>query len=103
MLEATKTALRIKTDAYDDEIMDLIRAGMRDLQIAGVVVGEDPESCAEDVNLISCDSLVRRAVITYVRMNFGSPEDYERLRESYDTQKVQLMHASSTTRYEAEV
>ena len=38
-----------------------------------------------------------RAVITYVRMMFGSPDDYERLREAYDTQKGQMQVASGYT------
>ena len=42
-----------------------------------------------------------RAIFTYVRMHFGSPDDYDRVKESYDTQKVTLMHASGYTDYES--
>ena len=36
------------------------------------------------------DPLISRAITTYVVMNFGSPDDYDRLKESYDEQKGQL-------------
>jgi hypothetical protein len=41
-----------------------------------------------------------RAIITYARMHFGSPDDFERLKDAYNTQKVQLMHAGAYTDYE---
>ena len=40
MLEKVKTALRIKTNAYDDELTDLIASAQLDLGVAGVVDGE---------------------------------------------------------------
>ena len=82
-----KTALRIKTDAFDEEIDSLIRAALLDLNIAGVV----PEEL---------DELVRRAICTYCKMNFGLPEDYDRLKLSYDEQKAQMSNATSYTNWE---
>ena len=41
------------------------------------------------------DGLVITAILTYVRMMFGSPADFDRLKESYETQKAQLMHGFS--------
>lgn len=84
MLSEIKTALRLTTDAYDAELMGLQQAAVMDLQIAGVLTN-------------SMDALIRRAVITYCRMNFGSPEDYDRLKRSYDEQKAQLMMATGYT------
>lgn len=84
MLSEIKTALRLTTDAYDAELMGLQEAAVMDLQIAGVLTN-------------SMDALIRRAVITYCRMNFGSPEDYDRLKRSYDEQKAQLMMATGYT------
>ncbi len=87
MLEAAKLALRISTDAYDEEIESLLGAAEQDLRVAGVTrVDRD-------------DDLVKRALITYVRANFGSPDDYERLRDSYELQKSVLMHAADYTEY----
>lgn len=82
MLEKVKTALRITTDAFDGEIEDLIAAACADLGIVGV------EAVAT-----TADALLIRAVITYCRANFGSPDDYERLKRSYDEQKAQLITA----------
>ena len=85
MLEAVKLALRITTDAYDEEICGYIQAGLADMGIAGVVNNE-----------IS-DPLVMTAVITYVKMRFGSPDEYDRLKASYDEQKGQLGTATGYT------
>ncbi len=66
MLNKVKMALRITTTAYDDELMDLIEAAQLDLGIAGVVVPNQ------------IDAIVSRAIITYCKMSFGLPEDYDR-------------------------
>lgn len=85
LLTTTKLALRITTDAFNDELTRLIKAGQQDLGIAGVVV---PETLNE---------IVSTAVITYVKMNFGNPENYDRLKRSYDEQKAQLSMATGYT------
>jgi hypothetical protein len=85
MLDKVKLALRITTDAFDDELADLINAARLDLGIAGVVVPEE------------IDALVGRAIITYCRVHFGSPEEYDRLKAAYDEQKAQLMTATGYT------
>ena len=36
------------------------------------------------------DDLVSQAAITYFLMNFGQPDNYDRLKASYDEQKAQL-------------
>lgn len=82
-----KMALRIKTDAFDEEIDSLISAALLDLNVAGV----EPEEL---------DELVRRAICTYCKMNFGLPEDYERLKLSYDEQKAQMSNATNYTNWE---
>ena len=83
MLTAVKLALRISTNAYDTEIQALIDAAYKDLGIAGI-----------DTETISNDPLVVQAVKTYVRMSFGSPSDYDRLKRSYDEQKAQMQTAT---------
>ena len=85
MLDAAKLALRVTTDAFDDEIQSLINASILDLGLAGVT------------NDDTTDELVKRAVITYVRLNFGQPDDYDRLKASYDEQKAQLGMATGYT------
>lgn len=85
MLELVKTALRITTTAYDSELGYLIDAAKLDLGIAGVVVPEE------------LDAIVKKAIITYCKMSFGLPEDYDRLKRSFDEQKAQLSNATGYT------
>lgn len=75
---AVKLALRITTNAFDSEIETLIEAAKLDLGVAGV-----------DIPSVN-DPLVKLACITYVKMHFGQPDDYDRLKASYDEQKAQL-------------
>lgn len=91
MLDKVKLALRITSSRYDSELNDLIEAAKLDLGIAGVelddlVTGTDPS-----------DYLLIRAIITYCKMNFGSPADYDRIKASYDEQKAQLSMATGYT------
>lgn len=85
MLEKVKLALRIVTNAYDFELSDLIDAAQLDLGVAGVIL---------PANL---DALVERAIITYCKCNFGQPDEYDRLKASYDEQKAQLSMATGYT------
>ena len=95
MLEKVKMALRISTEAYDDELKDLILAAAQDLGIAGVVLEEQPDPEESDPG--EYDPIVTRAIITYCKMSFGLPEDYDRLKRSYDEQKAQLSNATGYT------
>lgn len=85
MLEKVKLALRITTDAFDSELTELIEAAQIDLGIAGVVVPDE------------IDAIVSRAIITYCKLNFGEPDEYNRLKASYDEQKAQLSMATGYT------
>lgn len=89
-IQKVSLALRIVSTAFDSEISDLIDAGLADMGIAGIT--EDDET----------DALILRAVITYCRMNFGSPEDYDRLKASYDEQKAQLQMATGYTTWSSD-
>ncbi len=92
LLSDVKLALRLTTDAYDSEIDLLIDAGIRDLGFADVVTTE-----AE----VELDPTLLRAVISYCRLNFGTPDpsDYDRMKASYDEQKAQLSMATGYTRW----
>ena len=87
ILDKVKMALRISTTAFDDELTDLIQAAQSDLGIAGVVLPTE------------LDEICTRAIITYCKMSFGLPEDYDRLKASYDEQKAQLVTASDYTNW----
>ena len=92
MLNKCKTALRIKnTTAYDAEILDLIIAGIKDVQVTGAEFQWSIQKTDGVItNVTIKDPLASRAVVTYVRVNFGSPDDYDRLKKSYDEQKAQM-------------
>ena len=87
MLDKVKLALRIKSQAFDSEIEDLIAAALADLGLAGVTAAQEMEA----------DPLITRAVVTYCRVNFGEPDDYDRMKKSYDEQKAQLSMATGYT------
>lgn len=78
MLELVKIAMRLTTDAYDDELNNLINAALKDLGVAGVI------------NLEETDALIIEAVTTYCKLNFGNPSNYDKLERSYREQKAQL-------------
>lgn len=89
ILQKCKLTLRIAddNDAFDEEIQDLIDACMADLNISDVVVVDQ------------LDPLVMRAVLTYVKMNFGEVDDYDRYKQSYDEQKAQMSMNSDYTEW----
>ena len=85
LLDKVRMALRITTTAFDDELNDLIAAAKTDLGIAGVTLPAE------------LDAICNRAVVTYCKIHFGEPDDYDRLKASYDEQKAQLSMATGYT------
>lgn len=85
MTTAAKLALRITTDDFDSEINRLLDAAMLDMGIAGVEVPG------------TLDAIVTTAALTYVKLHFGQPDDFDRLKASYDEQKAQLVTATGYT------
>lgn len=79
MLGSIRSALRIKNTVFDDEITDLIDACKLDLSISGIKIIEDT------------DPLIKQAVKTYVKANFGlDNKDGEKYMESYEAIKRHL-------------
>ena len=87
LIAAAEMALRITTTTFDSEIGDLLDAAFLDLGVAGVQVPDE------------IDALVKQAALTYVKMHFGQPDEYERLKKSYDEQKAQLATATGYTNW----
>lgn len=87
MLSKVKLALRIVTDAFDEEINDLIDSAILDLGLTDIREGV----------LATPDALVSQAITTYCKLHFGEPGEYERLKASYDEQKAQLSMSSNYT------
>lgn len=97
LLEDAKLRLRLHTDAFNSEISDLIDAAAADLLHRNAI----QEAQLEGVDGVDIDPLIKRAIMTYVRAFFGTPEDPERLKADYDEQKATLMMTSGFTDWEA--
>lgn len=88
-LEDCKKALQIKSNVFDEQIQLLVDACKMDLEIAGV----NPSA------IVETDALIRRAIVTYATLNFGTPFEesssrksgFSNLKASYDEQKAQLL------------
>ena len=87
LIAAAEKALRIVTTSFEDEIGSLLDAALLDMGVAGVTVPTE------------IDALVQQAAITYVKMNFGQPDEYERLKRSYDEHKTQLASCTGYTNW----
>lgn len=85
LITSAKLAARITTTAFDNQISDLLDAAALDLGVAGVVVPS------------TLDALVKQAEITYFLMHFGEPDEFDRLKRSYDEQKAQLASCTGYT------
>lgn len=88
LLIKAKITLRITTDVFDYEISDIIQAAYYDLQTRGVVI---------EVADGTISPLILRAILTYVRLHFGEPENPERLKIAYEEQRGQLMATDGFT------
>lgn len=87
-LALVKLRLLITTDAFDSVLTSLMNAALLDLGIAGV----------DGENAIISNNLVLTAVATYVQMMFNAePNEYDRLKKSYDEQKAQMSMATGYT------
>lgn len=85
LVNAAKLAARITTTAFDSQVSMLLDAAMQDMGVAGVEVPE------------TVDAIVQQAAITYFLMHFGEPDQYDRLKKSYDEQKAQLSTCTGYT------
>lgn len=83
MLDKVRSALRIKSNVYDDEIQDVIDACKRDLQTVGVMVQEGD-------GITDNDPLIKRAIILYAKAHFGYQDDAQRYLETYQNLKCVL-------------
>ena len=126
MLKEAKRAMGITYSHKDGEIAQLCEAGAMELETRGVILPgtvaftitetpilipgtteteKDPrtgETRYMDVvtdNSTLTDSWCMRAIITYVKMNFGNPPNQEWLQQSYETQLGQLMTTSGYTNF----
>ena len=81
-----RQCLRIINTIFDDEISDLILAAKADLLLGGII----PDKVNNDN-----DPLIRRAVVCYVKAEFGLDNpDAERYRDAYQSIRKHLMLSS---------
>ena len=89
LLDDVKVACRVTSTAYNTELTDLIDAALADLGITDI----------DQALLVTTGimPLIKRAVLTYCKMNFGELEEgkYDRLKAAYDEQKSQLLMSST--------
>ena len=93
LIKDAKLRLRLHTDAFNDEINDLIEAAADDLLKRNAIQPSQLEGT-------SVDPLIKRAILTYVRAFFGDPENAERYKADYDEQKATLMMTTGYTVWE---
>jgi len=90
LLVDAKERLRLHTDAFNYEIIDLIDSAALDLLKRNAIQPEQLDGeCV--------DPLIKRAIMTYVRAYFGQPEDREQLIADYNEQKATLMMTTGYT------
>ena len=99
---------------YAQEVADLLDAAYLDLTTAGVEIegvvdititeSEDQQTgettwTVDDESTIE-DKLVLLAMMTFVRMNFRSPADYDRLANSYRLLRDKLANTDGYTEFD---
>lgn len=90
LIKDAKERLRLHTDVFDDEIEDLISSAALDLLKRNAI---QPAQLEE----VTIDPLIKRAILTYVRAYFGQPDDREQLIADYNDQKATLMMTTGYT------
>lgn len=87
MLDILKLRLRISGDDFNEEINELQDAGEADLKLAGII-----DSKFTKTTDVYDDVLVKRAIIVYVKNNFGwDNPDFEKLEKSYQSLKMHML------------
>lgn len=92
LIDDVKKALGVMGCDFDSMISDLIEAAKADLGVTNIGVD----------GLADTNPLLKRAIITYCRLNFsvfGLPDGYDKLKESYDEQKAQMSMATGYTEW----
>lgn len=85
LLDEVKLSLRVTTDAFDEEITSLVEAAKNDLYNAGI-------------NPDATNPLIKQAIKTYCRINFGNYEKAEELRKAYNSLIIKLQVADGYKR-----
>lgn len=90
LIADAKLRLRLHTNAFDNEISDLIDAAATDLIRHNAIQSSQLDNT-------TIDPLIKRAIMTFTRAYFGQPDDQERLQKDYEDQKAMLMTTTGYT------
>ena len=96
MLDRVKTALRVQTTVYDQELLGLIASAVADIRHVGAKFTVDEvktDGVVTDYTIT--DPLVADAVVVYCKVYFGSPDDFDRLKAAYDEKKGQFRESTA--------
>ena len=89
LLGKAKTALRLTSDAFDDEVDGLCRAARHDLMLSGVIEGKAKSDT---------DPLVVEAVMTYCKARFGLDNpDSDKYWQSYLSCERDMLNSQEYT------
>lgn len=90
MLNTVKLALRITTDAFDEELNLLIAACKENMQGLGIIVEETGGAYKPQITL---------AVILFCKWKFGNNPDGDRWRDNYYATVAELKTMSGFTNW----
>ena len=95
MLDYIRKLLRISSDDFDEEIQELIDAAESDLELVGIMQAKFSRT-----GDLYDDILVRRAIATYAKANFGADNpDTEKLMTAYVSLKERMAMAQGYMHY----
>lgn len=78
LIDDVKMALRIKNNAFDSDITDLIDACKLDLGMAGVE------------KVVETDAITKQAIKLYCKGSFGYDENSEKFMKAYESLKISM-------------
>lgn len=78
LIDDVKLALRIKNNALDSDITDLIDACKIDLSMAGVEI------------VVDTDPITKQAIKLYCKGSFGYDDNSEKFMKAYESLKIAM-------------
>ena len=107
LLDDAKVNVRVGHDATDSEIRDEIAAAVFDMANKGVSVKWlgtdpfDPSFTYDDIDEFSLPVMAKRAIMTYVKAQYGYDNDEaKRFMDSYDSMVCSMLNSRFNAVYE---
>lgn len=81
LIDDIKQVLRIRTNALNIEVQDIVDSAKADLKLSGILVSK----------ILDTDMLIKRAIILYCKANFGlDNKESEKYQAAYNSLKIHL-------------